>query len=86
MPSVIVSLSLGEERETKTRRDRRVRLLKPLADDLKAARVALGRIAEARERIFNAAIREALASIVRHRRLGRGSEASGGATVGVSPT
>lgn len=46
------SLSLGEERETKTRRDRSVRLLKPLADALKAMRVALGRIPSASERIF----------------------------------
>jgi len=46
------SLSFGEERETKTRRDRTVRLLQPLAEDLKAARVALGRIPSASERIF----------------------------------
>ncbi|HST25417.1 MAG TPA: tyrosine-type recombinase/integrase, partial [Gaiellaceae bacterium] len=43
---------LGEEKETKTGRDRTVRLLAPLADDLKAARVALGRIPSASERIF----------------------------------
>jgi integrase len=47
------SLSLGEERGTKTRRGRTVRLLKPLADDLKAARVALGRIPSASDRIFS---------------------------------
>jgi integrase len=46
------SLSLGGERETKTRRDRTVRLLQPLVDDLKEARVALGRIPSASERIF----------------------------------
>jgi integrase len=46
------ALSLGEEKETKTRRDRTVRLLGPLAEDLRAARVALGRIPDASERIF----------------------------------
>ena len=46
------ALSLGEERETKTRRDRRVRLLEPLADDLRAARVGLSRIPRSSERIF----------------------------------
>jgi integrase len=44
--------SVGEERETKTRRDRTVRLLRPLAEDLKAARVSLGRIPSSSERIF----------------------------------
>jgi integrase len=46
------SLSLGEEKETKTRRNRTVRLLGPLAEDQRAARVALGRIPDASERIF----------------------------------
>jgi integrase len=46
------SLSFGEEKETKTRKKRSVRLLKPLADDLRAALLALGRIPHATERIF----------------------------------
>jgi integrase len=46
------ALSLGKEKETKTRRDRTVRLLSPLAEDLRAARVGLGRIPDAGERIF----------------------------------
>jgi integrase len=46
------SLSFGEEKETKTRKNRSVRILKPLAEDLRAARLALGRIPYGSERIF----------------------------------
>jgi integrase len=46
------SLSFGEEKETKTRKNRSVPLLKPLADDLKAAQLDLGRIPRASERIL----------------------------------
>jgi len=46
------ALSLGEEKETKTRRDRSVRLLGPLAEEARVFQVALGRIPTAGERIF----------------------------------